>query len=167
MCVKCVSACVRACVGCAVAVAPNSALTKVAKVELNNCGEVIACTPGEEPWRSETTPWLGDARSVLDLKCVEFRRSARSRHGVKRLLIKSAKEIETRWRGWYMGRGEKKINPPQNSSSCSLMGGKWAVAAASALWYSVSQTHRLCCGGEKERRGIEVVAQFAQSCWAH
>lgn len=89
---------------------PNSALRKVAKVKLSNGSEVIAYIPGEghniqehsmvlvRGGRVKDLPGVKYhlVRGVLDLKCVEFRRSARSKYGTKRPLIKSAKEVDNK-----------------------------------------------------------------------
>ncbi|AHL30974.1 MAG: 30S ribosomal subunit protein S12 [Candidatus Hodgkinia cicadicola] len=88
---------------------PNSALRKVAKVKLSNAGEVIAYIPGEghniqehsmvlvRGGRVKDLPGVKYhlVRGVLDLKCVELRRSARSKYGAKRpLTIKPAKAVD-------------------------------------------------------------------------
>ncbi|AUG91504.1 30S ribosomal protein S12 [Candidatus Hodgkinia cicadicola] len=88
---------------------PNSALRKVAKVKLSNGSEVIAYIPGEghniqehsmvlvRGGRVKDLPGVKYhlVRGVLDLKCVELRRSARSKYGAKRpLTIKPAKEVD-------------------------------------------------------------------------
>ncbi|AUG33854.1 30S ribosomal protein S12 [Candidatus Hodgkinia cicadicola] len=89
---------------------PNSALRKVAKVKLSNGGEVIAYIPGEghniqehsmvlvRGGRVKDLPGVKYhlVRGVLDLKCVEFRRSARSKYGTKRPLITSTKEVDSK-----------------------------------------------------------------------
>lgn len=77
---------------------PNSALRKVAKVRLCNGSEVIAYIPGEghslqehsmvvvRGGRVKDLPGVRYhlVRGLLDLKCVESRRRARSKYGVKR-----------------------------------------------------------------------------------
>lgn len=77
---------------------PNSALRKVAKVRLCNGSEVIAYVPGEghnlqdhsmvvvRGGRVKDLPGVRYhlVRGVLDLKCVDARRAARSKYGTKR-----------------------------------------------------------------------------------
>ncbi len=77
---------------------PNSALRKVAKVRLCNGSEIIAYVPGEghnlqehsmvmvRGGRVKDLPGVRYhlVRGLLDLKCVENRREARSKYGTKR-----------------------------------------------------------------------------------
>ncbi|ATY93557.1 30S ribosomal protein S12 [Candidatus Hodgkinia cicadicola] len=88
---------------------PNSALRKVAKIRLSNGSEIIAYIPGEGHNIQEHSTVLVRGgrvkdlpgvkyhliRGTLDLKCVEGRRTARSKYGTKRPIIeKSAKETD-------------------------------------------------------------------------
>ncbi|WGS83430.1 MAG: 30S ribosomal protein S12 [Candidatus Hodgkinia cicadicola] len=83
---------------------PNSALRKVAKVKLNSGSEVIAYVPGEghniqehsmvlvRGGRVKDLPGVKYhlVRGVMDLKCVESRKAARSKYGTRRSIIEKS-----------------------------------------------------------------------------
>ncbi len=89
---------------------PNSALRKVAKVRLSNNNEIIAYIPGEghnlqehsmvmvRGGRVKDLPGVRYhlVRGMLDFKCIESRRSSRSKYGTKKVLLSATNKANTK-----------------------------------------------------------------------